>query len=242
MKHSNKFSKLDIEVNEQLRKTILDSLDEVWKEENITFSLKTQANESVGAAFIQRLRKLQARWIRSGKPLDNFSEIIDYYETVNGTSIYQSRCSIESLIIQILPKKLIEKERPNLIWQVLNNGEVTPPHIDPFRNTVINLYVQAYGEKTYFYNKKREGISFPTLKNETLLEHNSNSVKKSIEYFVPSWLNEDGNFVARPFDVYLLNVSEPHSVIDIPPDKSRVSISAGFLLKYEEVLSYFEES
>lgn len=103
-------------------------------------------------------------------------------------------------ILKQLPKAVLDLEMPIIGILELSPKEsdqngtpiVFPPHIDPDRITCINIYENINGEETSFYEYEKGGK-----------------------------INKVGSFTAQNGDVYLLNVSKPHSVQMIPNKKRK---------------------
>jgi hypothetical protein len=141
----------------------------------------------------------------------------------------------------LLPRKLLDLEYPfsavlkidptAVAWgtlKVLNNAYsklidtdpgssdktsykyMLPPHVDKVRKCCINFYLSAHGEKTKFF-----------------------------KYFDDE-IVEVENFVAEAGDSWLLDVSKPHAVELVPPNK-RIIFSMSFVkTPYEEVVKFFD--
>lgn len=127
-------------------------------------------------------------------------------------------------LIDYLPNSLTSLEKPVLRWQVFGPNSSIPAHIDSDRKCSINLYLSVNNEKTVFYNKKRSGIRF-ILENGCIVN----------ESFLDEWVEETVFFIANKYDLYLLNSSQPHSVLNTS-DTSRISLQFSFKqLNYERV-------
>jgi hypothetical protein len=118
--------------------------------------------------------------------------------------------------IECLPKSLLEKEIPTLRWQKFGARSAIPAHVDLDRLCSINFYLSVSNETTLFYNKKRSGFSFK-LKHEKIVN----------ESFLDEWLEPTVSFIAQQFDVYLLNSSQPHAVLNTT-EKDRISLQFSF--------------
>jgi hypothetical protein len=119
-------------------------------------------------------------------------------------------------VIECLPSSLLEKEIPNIRWQKFGARSAIPAHIDLDRLCSINFYISVSNETTLFYNKKRSGFSFK-IKNE----------KNVNESFLDEWLEPTVSFIAQQYDVYLLNSSQPHAVLNTT-EKDRISLQFSF--------------
>ncbi len=119
-------------------------------------------------------------------------------------------------IVELLPNSLLQKEVPKIHWQIFDGGSLVPPHIDKGRISAINIYVETNHEETIVYKKKRKGCSLET----------ENGIITN-ESFILEWLEQTGSFESNDWDVYLLDVSSPHAVINMS-EKQRISISFSF--------------
>lgn len=139
-----------------------------------------------------------------------------FQQYANKYTIYKQVDFPYPQIVKVLPEIILNKEVPKIHWQVFDGGSLVPPHIDKGRISTINLYTQVNQEKTIVYKKLRDGAKLET----------ENGIITN-ESFVPEWIQEAGSFVANQWDFYLLNVSMPHSVINMT-DRRRISISFSF--------------
>ena len=132
-------------------------------------------------------------------------------------------------IVNILPKAILSLEKPIIHWQLFDGGSLVPPHIDKGRLCAINIYTQVNNEKTIVYKKLRDGARLET----------ENGIMTN-ESFIPDWIEEAGSFIANQWDVYLLNVNAPHSVINMT-DKRRISISFSFYkTTFDDIMSVYD--
>ena len=117
--------------------------------------------------------------------------------------------------IDQLPEKLLQLERPYVIILELpasaTNNPVLPAHRDYNKTCGVNVYLEAHGEVTTFYNWSRD--------------------QQKCEYVE--------EFCAAQGEVWAMNTDVPHSVA-LVPNKPRSMLSFCFTkLKYDEVLSCF---
>ncbi len=119
--------------------------------------------------------------------------------------------------LQYLPSALLEKETPAVfvLEAPAAGGEAPciPPHIDYRRLCGLNVYLEASGEVTQFYDWNAE------TKDNTVVEE----------------------FVAKPGDCYLLDVSVPHGVLLVKGKARRMLTFSFSHLNFDEVLSYVEQ-
>ncbi len=119
-------------------------------------------------------------------------------------------------VIEYLPPSILDQEIPVVRWQKFGANSIIAPHVDLDRFCTINLYLSVSGERTIFYNKKRSGIQLELI-NGCITNEN----------YIDEWLEEYDSFVANKHDIYLLNVQQPHSVINTT-SKDRISLQFSF--------------
>ncbi len=131
-------------------------------------------------------------------------------------------------IINHLPKKLLDVEIPEVRWLIFDKGDIcrgfqAPPHKDDpdFRKCNLNFYLNVNDEKTIFYNAKRPGVW-----------------GYSGEMYMPNWLKKFDSFVAQPYDNYLLDVLQIHSIENI--FKRRILVSFNFKKPYENLIDLID--
>jgi hypothetical protein len=134
-----------------------------------------------------------AGWVAKNKSIDNADAFIDQ-----------------------LPNKLLSIERPYVILLELPASDaanpVMPAHRDYNKTCGINVYLEANGEVTKFYNWDRD--------------------KQQSEYVE--------EFCAAPGEVWVMDTDTPHSVT-LTPNKARRMLSFCFIkMKYTEVLECFQ--
>ena len=86
------------------------------------------------------------------------------------------------------------------------------PHFDSGANAVINFYIETDNCKTQFYEIKNNAKPYQ-IKNQT------NGCIYNLDDLI-----ETESFIAKPGDVYILNVSKVHSVI--PLDSTEINRKA----------------
>jgi hypothetical protein len=132
-------------------------------------------------------------------------------------------------ILNHFPKKLLQNEIPIVHWQTFEGGSLVPPHVDKGRLCAINYYIQTNNEKTITYRKKRDGARLETI----------NGIITN-ESFIPEWIEEEDTFIAKCEDLYLLDVSKPHSVINMT-EHARISISFSYYKTiYEQLVDLID--
>lgn len=150
-------------------------------------------------------------------------KLLKQYE--NKYTIYKQVEFIYKPILKLIPESALKLEIPHVHWQTFNGGSLVPPHIDKGRISTINIYTQVNGEKTIVYDKLRNGARLET----------ENGIVTN-ESFIPEWIKEKDSFVANEWDAYALDVSNPHSVVNMTL-KPRISISFSFYqTSYEKLI------
>jgi len=124
---------------------------------------------------------------------------------------------------------------PERYWKDFHVSEMkidcaVPPHTDTEIVTTINFYIQTEGCRTVFFNKK---VADPkTFK----LEQQTNG-----RIFYPEDLEEVSSFVAKDNEVWVLDVTQIHSVEG--EFKLRKALTLGtFVHKYNDVLEMLKET
>jgi hypothetical protein len=106
--------------------------------------------------------------------------------------------NIDKEIRSILPEEY-RKYFETSIFKI--NIPYIPVHIDNEIITSINFYVQTVGAKTHFYRYKN-----PNMNVEKLPNHSDGCLYKESD------MERTDTFIAKPGEVWLLNVKVPHSV------------------------------
>jgi len=107
-----------------------------------------------------------------------------------------------------------EKYAKDFIFQHMKINYRIPPHVDSGIKTTLNFYLKTDECETVFYTVKENAKSFK-LENQT----NGDS-------YTYDDLNKVGSFVAHDNEVWLLDVTMPHSVETIQTDIYRHAIVA----------------
>ena len=106
-----------------------------------------------------------------------------------------------------LKKYIPKKYRNNFIVQLMEVNFFILPHIDSGGKSVINFYIETDKCLTQFYEIKKGSKPFQ-IDNQT----------DGCVYDVKD-LDKGPSFIARPGDVYILDVSKVHSVIPLGEEK-----------------------
>ena len=125
-----------------------------------------------------------------------------------------------------------EQYRENFCMTLMKINTVVPPHTDTGINVTINFYLQTDDCVTQFYKFKDDNPKTRQVENQTdgfIFDEND--------------LVKTHNFIAEKNDVYVLDVSQPHSVYPIGQLKERLGLSlATNTYNYDEVISMLKET
>lgn len=140
-------------------------------------------------------------------------------ETAPGTPLYMYALpsDVKDVVLRSLPKALIDREQPGVYFMYMPKPCVEstslPPHVDKARRTALNIYLKCNNEITEFYDADDEA------KTLTAVER----------------------FIARPEEMWALDVSKPHAVL-MTNAMERSAISISFRkVRYPELISFFSE-
>ena len=162
------------------------------------------------------------------KPLYAITDPLKSFKDENGRGIdYKKVWSPEAeKIYGILPKKY---------WQdfhltIMTIDCIIPPHTDTEIITSINFYLQTEGCRTVFYKPKNNDLKTIQVKNQT----------NGHIYFEEDLIEVD-SFIAKDFEVWLLDVTKIHGVQG--DFNLRKALTLGtFVHKYEDVLNMLKET
>ena len=162
------------------------------------------------------------------KPLYAITDPLKSFKDENGRGIdYKKVWSPEAeKIYGILPKRY---------WQdfhltIMTIDCIIPPHTDTEIITSINFYLQTEGCRTVFYKPKNNDLKTIQVKNQT----------NGHIYFEEDLIEVD-SFIAKDFEVWLLDVTKIHGVQG--DFNLRKALTLGtFVHKYEDVLNMLKET
>jgi hypothetical protein len=141
--------------------------------------------------------------------VSNFTEttlINEYAINGKGIGFYNINNYNKDLMLSVIPKRY----RSEFFIREMKINYDIPPHTDSYVYATINFYVKAVDCQTNFFNKADDslGVRMTTqTTGRTFKEEN---------------LEHAGSFIAESGDVWLLDVSSPHSVkslSDVPVDR-----------------------
>lgn len=134
--------------------------------------------------------------------------------------------NIEDLM-QVIP----EKERKYFGVLIMKINMKIPPHTDSYIKSTINFYMKTENCITKFYEPRIENAKKRQIKNQ-----------KEGFLFDENDLIEVENFVAKPNEAWLLDVTKPHAVHPMGQIKERLAITLGTIKSYEEVYEMLKET
>jgi hypothetical protein len=133
------------------------------------------------------------------------------YEIIKKLHTFKVSDTDSKTIIDQLPSNVLDLEIPYVQYLELtpretNSTQTLPPHIDPHRFCSLNLYMEASGEDTYFFEK--------------------NGLK----------LVEAAKFTAVKGEVWVLNTSKLHSVTTNSNKTRKVVTLSFSKIKYNQLV------
>jgi hypothetical protein len=150
------------------------------------------------------------------KPQKYNREMDDKLTPVRGDT-YLVPESIKQYCISLLPKSVLDLEVPHIFMLVMNPCDaanpVLPVHVDLNKICGINLYIDANGESTHYYNW--------------------NAGDKS--------LVEVERYVAERGDCWLMDTSVPHSVTLVPNQGRKILTFSFSSTPYESIKAALEQ-
>ena len=142
---------------------------------------------------------------------------------------------------KLVRDQLPEPIKHGLIAVNLTEIRLLAPHVHTVESSVINFYLETKGERTVFW----EGDVIP---DDSEVTDNGNSYWNISK----DRLTEVEHFVAKPFDVWVLDTRQPHSVEYVDDTREsalryepmnhypRIIMQAFMSLPFVEVVSAFE--
>lgn len=162
----------------------------------------------------------------TGTAITRFGEVADgKFKGINYSSAF---INFTNALNALVPRFAFDTAEKTLMTI---NREV-PPHTDSNIECAINIYLQTSNCLTQFYDVKGDEQLFQ-------IENQTNGF-----IFLSECLEPADSFVAKPGDVYLLNVRQPHSVIPRRPgpiDRKALCLQSK-AVTFKEALSWFERA
>lgn len=130
-------------------------------------------------------------------------------------------------LMQVIPEN--ERKYFNVLIMKINSKII--PHTDSYIKSTINFYMKTENCITKFYDLRVENPKKRQIKNQ-----------KEGFLFDENELIEVENFVAKPNEAWLLDVTKPHAVHPMGQIKERLAITFGTTKNYEEVYQMLKET
>lgn len=144
-----------------------------------------------------------------------------------GIEYFDIKFDDDSFLYKIIP----ENYRKNFCATLMRINTQIPPHTDSGINVTINFYLETENCITQFYKFKNKPQKYQ-IQNQT-----------SGFLFEEKDLIKTGSFIAEKNDVYVLDVSQPHSVYSEEVIKERIGLSlATNTYNYDEVILMLKET
>jgi hypothetical protein len=162
-----------------------------------------------------------------GRKIINEYQIKDLVITY-GVKIKYSRVSTTEKLIEIIP----ERYRDQFVLLAMDIVGSIPPHTDSGIKCTINVYVSPGNYTTKFWSiKDHNPDKTYQVKNQTN--------GKVFSYDAVEFIN---SFKAKKGEIYLLDVTKPHSVESIKPNKRFALCIQTSKFSFEEVKNMLIES
>jgi hypothetical protein len=136
---------------------------------------------------------------------ENVSYGIGEGKDFKGLKYFSVDSNTEKVALSIIPEEY--RHHFGVAYLVINAEEVLP-HTDSDIKVSINVYLKPSNFTTFFYKKKYDDLKVIKIKNQT-----------DGSTFVYDDLIMQNNFIAKINDIWILDVSEIHSVRSLNLDK-----------------------
>jgi len=145
-----------------------------------------------------------------------------------GISYYKVDSEIEERLKSFIPEKYKNFFQVN--YMIINSSYI-PPHIDDKISTTINFYVNTAEAVTKFHAKKND----VQLSSEKLPEQLNGRLYNADDLYVVS------EFIAKPNEVYLLDVQKLHSVsCNKQENRTAYCLQSHIGISFEKCLEIFK--
>lgn len=179
---------------------------------------------------MESFKKVKNKFVPSN--YDILNSRIKFGDDVNGEfkgiEYYNIEYNNRSSLFNLIPIKYQE----NFCMTLMKINTAVPPHTDTGINVTINFYLQTDDCITQFYKFKETTPKTRQVANQTngfIFDEND--------------LERTHNFIAEQNDVWILDVSQPHSVYPIGEFKQRLGLSlATNTYTYEQVCNMLTET
>jgi hypothetical protein len=157
-----------------------------------------------------------------------YGDSIVYYGESHSIEFFKISDTIETKLLEIIPKDYRQYFKGSVFS--INNNYIKP-HTDSERKVGINFYIKCTNAITKFF-KQKEGVIITT---EQVIGQTNGVVYKESE------LTSIGSFIALPKDIWILDVSKIHSVINPIGDERIAYTLSSNELSYEDTLEILKD-
>jgi len=153
----------------------------------------------------------------------DFGESITYYGVNRSIEFFKISNIIEQQLLEIIPIDYRHHFKGSIFS--INTAYIRP-HTDSDRKVGINFYIKSNNAITKFFNIKAGA----KILHEQVIGQTNGVVYKEVD------LVSAGTFIAKPGEIWILDVSKTHSVIN-PSNEDRIAYSlSSNTLSYEDTL------
>jgi hypothetical protein len=157
-----------------------------------------------------------------------FGESIVYYGFHRSIEFFKISNLIEQQLLEIIPVEYRHYFKGSIFS--INNSYIRP-HTDSDRKVGINFYVKCNNAITKFF-EEREGV---TRVHEQVIGQTNGVVYKEYD------LVSTGMFIAAPGEIWILDVSKIHSVINLTGDERIAYTLSSNELSYSDTLEILKD-
>jgi len=158
------------------------------------------------------------------------SVIIRFGKTIDGAfygyTTYAVSPETGERLLEFVPEKYRHGFEPSLIEVNVPN---LPPHVDNEILSVLNFYVSTAGGETVFYSKPDHDVFVEKLPNQT-----DGAVYRAEDLMVSD------SFVAKPGDVYALDIKQIHGVVNCSGLRRAYCLKS-YVYNFQDVVRMFDE-
>lgn len=163
-----------------------------------------------------------------------------FYNMVHEKSIAQfdvkviQSSHLHDKLINLVPEKILNIETPVCNVLYIHSGCDILPHIDEGRRTAINLYISGDNNSAVRFYETRATIPEFYVRSRKKLD--DAKVDTKLRMFLNcNDLDTVAEFKPRVGDMYIMNVSQIHSVNNLSETNVRVVVSYNFRKKFSEL-------
>lgn len=179
---------------------------------------------------MESFKKLNTKF--TANDYDVLSSRIKFGETINHEFKGIEYFNIDYKDVESLFRIIPFQHRDNFCLTLMKINTEVPPHTDTGINATINFYLQTDNCITQFYNIKTDKPKTNQVDNQT-----------NGFIFNKNDLTETGSFIAERNDVWILDVTKPHSVTPKGAIAERLGLSlATNSYSYDDVCNMLIET